>query len=374
MKIRFFIRQLIKMTVQNVVLPIVYTLNKKKKINEKRVIFADAHHTSVPFSMKYMRDIFKNSDYEIIEMYNNYQTESYVSVVKSFIRFMRLYANAKYIFICDNFLPVSSCNKRPETQVIQLWHAGGLLKKYAYDTLDDIPTYYKGNVFKNYTLTVCSAECCIPVYIRAMRQNPDVVKATGLSRTDYYFNNDYIEACRIEFYSLYPEAIGKKILLWAPTFRGKALDPYVVGLEEVKNLQEELKEEWFVVMKMHPHLDAKKKISNCDIPTERILPIADMLIADYSSVIFDYVIFRKPMVLFVPDFDEYIDVRGLYIDFNEIPGKMVKNPSELKEAILEEYEHYDKDKLEDFYKKYMGECDGNASKRILSIIGADIVS
>ena len=369
---KYFIRQMIKMIVQSIILPLVYNISKRKNIDEKRVLFVDAHHTCVPFSMEKMRDTFLDSDYVVIEMYNNYQTESYFTIVKSMMKFMNLYANAKYVFICDNFLPVSSCNKRKETQVIQLWHAGGLLKKYAYDTEDDIPKYYKGNVFKNYTLTTVSANCCIPVYERAMKQEKGTVKATGLSRTDCFFDEKYIEQCRIEFYNKYPNAKGKKIILWAPTFRGKALEPYVLGLEDVKRVQEELGEEYYIVMKMHPHLDAKHKLSNCDIPTERILPIADMLIADYSSVIFDYTLYQKPIVLFVPDYDEFVSTRGLYIDLNEIPGQMVKEGTELKEAVLREFNEFNRDEYRVFYEKYMGACDGQATERIIDEISAKI--
>ncbi|MBE5934333.1 MAG: CDP-glycerol glycerophosphotransferase family protein [Lachnospiraceae bacterium] len=372
MNIKFFVRQLIKMTVQSVVLPVVYNVSKKKNIDEKLVIFADAHHTQVPYSMSCMRQAFEDSDYKVVDMYNNYQTESYVSVVKSFMRFMKLYANAKYVFICDNFLPVSSCNKRKETTVVQLWHAGGLLKKYAYDTLDDIPKYYKGNVYKNYTLTVCSAPICIPVYERAMKQERGTVKATGLSRSDLYFDENYIESCKEEFYKEYPEAKGKKVLLWAPTFRGKALEPYVLGIEDVDKMKEQLGEEWYVISKMHPHVEDKQKKSSCVIPTERLLPVVDMLMADYSSVIFDYVLLHKPMVLFVPDYDEYIQTRGLYIDLKDIPATLVTEGHKLQEAVLEECNNFDIDKVREFSNVYMGACDGNATRRILDEIGAEI--
>lgn len=369
MNIKYIIRQLIKMAVQSVVLPVVYNVSKKKNIDERLVICADAHHTETPYSMVCVRKALEDSDYKVVEIYNNYQTESYISVVKSFMKFMRLYANAKYVFICDNFLPVSSCNKRKETTVVQLWHAGGLLKKYAYDTLDDIPKFYKGNVFKNYSLTVCSAPICIPVYERAMKQEPGTVKATGLSRSDLYFDEEYIKSCKDEFYSMYPEAEGKKLVLWAPTFRGKALEPYVPGVEDIEKLQEQLGEDWMIITKMHPHVDDKKKMSTCDIPTERLLPVVDMLIADYSSVIFDFTLFKKPIVLFVPDYEEFILTRGLYIDLKDIPGAFVIKSEELLEAVKEQMTNFDMEAATQFYDTYMGACDGHATERIFEEIG-----
>ena len=370
MKLKFFIRQLIKMTVQMVVLPVVYKLHKKKNIDDKLVIFADAHHKTTPFSMKYIREAFENSDYKVMDIYNDYQGESYISVVKSFMRFMKYYANAKYVFICDNFLPVSSCNRREETQVIQLWHGGGLLKKIAYDTENDIPKYYKGNVFKNYTLTTVSAPIVEPVLTRAMRQEEGTVKALGLSRTDYYYDEKYLQECRKEFYIAHPEAKGKKIVLWAPTFRGSAMDPYVVGNESIEALKKELGDEWYIIIKAHPHIDNKNKISNSDILTERLLPVVNVLITDYSSIIFDYSVFRKPMVLFVPDYDEYTSNRGLYIDMNEIPAPLIKDGGNLKNAIIQEADNPDREKIEEFYVKFMGSCDGNSTKRIMDEIKA----
>ena len=64
--------------------------------------------------------------------------------------FMQVYAQAEYVFINSYFLPVSSCRKRKETTVVQLWHSGGLMKKMGYDTTEDIPKYYKGNPTANY--------------------------------------------------------------------------------------------------------------------------------------------------------------------------------------------------------------------------------
>ena len=107
--------------------------------------------------MERLREQIDDSKWEVREYYLDYQGHSAKTVLKNMLAFMKDYANARCVFICDNFLPVSSCEKRPETTVVQLWHAGGILKKYAYDTPDDIPKYYKGHVYKNYTVTTVSA-------------------------------------------------------------------------------------------------------------------------------------------------------------------------------------------------------------------------
>lgn len=377
MNMKFIIRQWIKMIVQNLILPFVYMISKRKKINSRKVIFADAHHNQIPYSMEYLRGQFEDSQWEIEEFCLDYQGNSFGKVLKSMLSFMRAYANARYVFICDNFLPVSSCNKRTETIVVQLWHAGGILKKYAYDTPDDIPTYYKGHVYKNYDITTVSASICVPVYERAMRLEKGTVYPIGLSRTDLLFKKEYIEECHREFYTKYPEAEGKRVVLFAPTFRGKASDPYLVGGEWIEKLEEKLNsrlQEWEkpykVYMRVHPHLDNKKKLSNIEIDTNRLLPVIDLLISDVSSVIFDYVLLEKPMVLFIPDLEELENARGFYIPLREIPGVLVTEGELLEQAVRNTVHTFPKDvemqrRLHDFRETYMGACDGHATERLL---------
>ncbi|MBR1693560.1 MAG: CDP-glycerol glycerophosphotransferase family protein, partial [Lachnospiraceae bacterium] len=389
MKIKFIVRQMIKMAVQNVLLPFVYRIHRRKTVNKRMLLFADAHHDTIPYSMEAVRQRFDGCEWEIREYFLDYQGNSFFAVLRSMLAFMRDYANAGYVFICDNFLPVSSCRKRPETCVVQLWHAGGILKKYAYDTPDDIPAYYKGHVYKNYDVVTVSAPVCVPVYERAMRLRRETIYPIGLSRTDCFFDENYLQSCREEFYAHYPEAKGKRILLFAPTFRGKASDPYLVGGEWVMRLEEQLngaldegEMPYKVYMRVHPHLDNKKKLSNIDMETQKLLPVVDLLISDVSSVIFDYVLLQKPMVLFLPDLEELESTRGFYIPLADIPGTLVTQGEKLAGSVRDTVRaFYAADKggqacdddarqrLRNFCRLYMGSCDGQATDRLLSLIG-----
>lgn len=282
---------------------------------------------------------------------------------------MKLYATAEYVFICDYYLPIASCRKRKETTVTQLWHSGGLMKKFAYDTSDDIPSIYKGNVFKNYSLVTVSAKCCESVLARAMQVPPQIVRALGCNRTDIYYNDKFNKKCAEDFYKAYPEAVGKKLVMWAPTFRGNAALAYLVGTEAVLSLGEQLGPDWFVLLKIHPHVDKKSKLSNCSIPTEKLLPVIDVLITDYSSILFDYLLFEKPFVLFAPDIQEYEKNRGLYIDYSSLPGAVVTKPEELCSSVLNSIKDVDKKALHDCRLQYMGACDGHAAEKLLHALG-----
>lgn len=334
------------------------------------VIMADGHNTKRPERMNLMYKKLKERRYEVVEWYCDFQSMNYIKAMKKMLGFMNCYARANYVIISDNFLPVSSCKKRPGTYVIQLWHGCGAFKKFGYDTSDDIPADYIGNVFKNYDLVPVSGPKSVGPFTSAMRLEEGVCQPIGVSATDLYFAESYNNTCHEQFYKKHPEAKGKKILLWAPTFRGSAAKPYVCGTEAIQALEEKLGKDWYVVIKYHPHMESKGMCSTTDIPTEELLPIVDLLITDYSSIIFHYSIYEKPILFFAPDLQEYWGKRGFYLNYETLPGKIVRDEKELVDAIKKIDSYFDRDAINEFCHEYMDGCDGNATKRVLDIMDA----
>ncbi len=407
----FRIKQIIKMFLQNVLLPLVYAWYARKPVERGRILFADARHDEIPFSMRRVYEALTLRDAEefggasvgrcvgsekrkpeegtadrtdvsrrITACVRNFDEMSYGKLLRYLLWFMRQYATAEYVFICDYYLPVAACRKRSETKVVQLWHSCGLMKKIAHDAGQDIPKGYRGNMFGNYTYLTLSAQVCVPVHAQALRIPKERIFATGVSRTDYYFDREWNRRCRDAFYREHPKARGRKIALWAPTFRGNAAKPRLEGLEAIRRAAEALSGEWYFVIKAHPHVDAHEKLSNCEIPTEELLPVADLMITDYSSVMFDFLLYRRPIVLFAPDLEQYEAERGFYIDYHELPYPIAGNTEELERAIRnsirevpdgapsEEERRAEKDR---FREKYVGACDGHATERILKLVGLE---
>ena len=364
----FKIRQIIKITMQNIVFPLAYQVGKLRPVDDRLVVFADSHHNEVPYSMEELYAWFEDKDYTVRVMTRDCDGSGYIGGLCFMLKFMLVYANAGYVFICDNFLPVASCKKREKTAVVQMWHAGGMLKKYAYDTLRDIPKYYKGNVFRNYSLIVTSDDRCDGAYISGMRANPAIVKGLGLSRTDRFYRKSYLDDCNRKFYEQYPDAVGKKIALWAPTFRGNAATPEIVDMAFLERLRSMLGEEWMVITKLHPHLQKHMGEDACRIPTERLLPVADVLISDYSSVIYDFLLLERPMVFYVPDLDYYVEKDQFYIDYEEMPGPIVTDEAQLAEAVRMAYGNPQTERLRSFRETYMGACDGHALERLVTYL------
>jgi len=108
--IKFQIRQVIKQAVQSIVLPVCYVTGRFRKIDPRLVIFADAHHNTRPASMEVLyRKLKKDGTWKITETYLDYGKAGAAAVARHSIGFMKLYAQAGCVVICDNFLPAASC-------------------------------------------------------------------------------------------------------------------------------------------------------------------------------------------------------------------------------------------------------------------------
>lgn len=367
----FRVKQIIKMIFQQVILPVIYNIYAVKPVIPNTVILADAHHDEIPFSMLAIKDeLMQHPELQITELYWNNSSCSVLGIFRNMACFMKKYATAETVIICDNFLPAASCRKRKGTSVIQLWHACGAFKKFGYDTSADIPSYYKGNVLANCDLVTVSSQICVKPFSSAMRLPEKAVRPVGVSRTDLYFNDTFNQACRNHFFSQYPNAQGKKIVLWVPTFRGNPGIASVKGLDDILHARDQLKDTHYFIIKLHPHTQAHIEGTNCSISSEELLPVADVVITDYSSILFDAMIYKHPLILFVPDLDEYLDNRGFYLDYNTLPGLRAQNLEQLLQILTDEdLLHSSVNKVyTDFYDKYMASCDGHSTKRIINYI------
>ncbi len=377
---KFALKQRLKMLMQNVLLPAVYRVGCMRSVDEKLIVFADAHHDKRPVSMeRLVKELARQSKKEehtvrIVERYHDYAGMGFVGQFKDACSFMWLYAKARCVIICDNYMPVAACKKRKKTKVIQLWHGPGAYKKFGYDSDDDIPSYYKGNVFKNYDLVTVSGKKCVAPFTSAMRQKKGIVRPIGISRMDEYKDEKYIKKCHDKFEKLYPEAKGKKTILWAPTFRGNAGDPSLPGVEAIDELKKELGNDWYVISSIHPHLFSRYNRDDLKgrMPTEQIIPCVDIFVTDYSSVLYDACIHEKKMLMFAPDIDEFVSARGTYMSMDEFPGEIVSDKSKLTQAVINTYDNYDHAKQQRFIDDYLAACDGHATERIVDFIQENV--
>ena len=172
--------------------------------------------------------------------------------------------------------------------------------------------------------------------------------------------------------------LDKKIILYAPTFREKKNFHFQLDL---KHMQEQLSEEYIVLLRLHYFVS-----SNLDIDMYRgfafnvssydkiedLYLISDLLITDYSSVMFDFALLNRPILYYTYDLEYYRDqLRGMYINLEqEAPGPLLRTTDELIEAIrnLDQVVAQYSEKFKAFREKYGQFESGNACKYVLEQI------
>lgn len=389
-KLKAFIRKktnpLYKYYVFKRLYPRVYRKAAKAPVDENKVVFIEIRLPKLTNSFKLMYDtLYTNYDFDIHCHFlrNTYVTrKQYRENCKAMLADI---ATAKYVFFDEATNVTSHVQFRPETVITQLWHGCGAFKKFGYSTADAIFGATREEMDKypfnrGYTNVTVSSPEVIWAYEEAMNYSREsgVVKALGSSRTDIFYDREVIDNAYNTLYGLMPEAKGKKVILYAPTFRGrvaKATTPHVLNPEFMKYV---LGDEYVLLMKHHPLVRKRPKIrEECldfardmtnDMTIEDLLCVSDICISDYSSLVFEYSLFEKPMIFLAHDLDKFFDWRGFYYDYFELaPGPIVKSTTEVIEYIKNIDKLFDKERVHAFREKFMSACDGHATQRIMDV-------
>lgn len=290
---------------------------------------------------------------------------------------MYYYTFTSKVIICDDYnryLRVFPL--KPEQRVIQLWHACGAFKKFGLNgtTLPkkvDLATHVQYNV-------VCvSSEAVRPIYAESFGISPAKVKALGCPRTDKFFDSGYISGVSEKIFARYPQLKGKEIIIYAPTFRDKVPGhdrSYFAPELDFKKLSRSLNENQMFIICPHPLMKnsiVDKSYKNImvirDFSTNDMMLVSDLMLTDYSSVIFEYALLKKPIAFFCYDLPKY--ERGFYLDYScDLPGKLLTNQNELFKFIASDDRKKTDDSYDEFIKKYMSACDGKSCERIAGMI------
>ncbi len=370
------------------VFPSIYAEESKKPI-ENKVVFME-RGMGVSASLKYMRSyIRKNTNYTIktfsLEA-SGVSEQQYFENAKDYIREC---ATAKAIFICTANDLMGYFELRPETTYIQLWHGCGAFKKVGLSTIDkkfgkSAESHKEYPINTNYSyVTIASPEVSW-IFEESMGIDKDsgIIVPTGISRTDEFFDDEFKKTAYKKLYSAIPQAKGKKVILYAPTFRGEVATCVSPDVLDVKQFYDKFKDDYVLIFKHHQSVkvvpEIPKEYENTfafdmtrgkGMSINELMTVADVLISDYSSVVFEYSLFERPMIFYTYDIEEYIDDRGLYYDFDEItPGPMFRTNEEIVDYIEHIDERFNKQEVTDFKNKFMCCCDGHSSERILKLI------
>lgn len=389
--IKHIILEICKFLVVKGVYPFVYKKEARKPIEKGKIVFIENRGDTLPNSMTYIYSVLKDKKkYNMKVRFLKKSTLRYREQFFNTLSIIKDLGRAEYIFVCDALPEIGGFEKRPETKVVQLWHGCGAFKKFGFSTVDkvfglDEKGQKKYPTYRNLDLVCVSSPEVVWAYEEAMRlENTGIVKPIGVSRTDVFFQDDYIGKAKERVYEKIPQARNKKIILYAPTFRGRILEAEGPDILDYKKMFEALSDEYIVLVKHHPFVKNVPEIENEyknsfvydvteDLTIEDLICSSDICISDYSSLIFEYSLFNKPIILFAYDLEDYFDWRGFYYKYEEMaPGPIFRETDEVVDYIKHIDSRFDENKMAEFRKKFMESCDGHSTERILKEVGIKI--
>lgn len=289
---------------------------------------------------------------------------------------MKNLAKANIIF-CDNYVPAFTRVKLDldKTTIINLWHAGIGFKAVGYSRWGHLAASAPFLAHRVYTYGVCGSRQVSHVFAEAWGINSERVLPTGMPRMDKYLDKSHREEKTKELYEAYPMCKGKKVILFAPTFRGNNHPDahYPFEIMDFEKLYKLCGDEYVVLFKMHPWINQPVPIGKysdkfLDLTSyhdiNNLFYITDLLITDYSSCIYEFSLMHKPMLFFAFDEMQYSISRGFHHDYRlAAPGKVCNTFDELLKAIKEK--DFEFEKVEQYVERNFDVIDSNSSDRVI---------
>lgn len=278
--------------------------------------------------------------------------------------------------------------KRPQTTYIQTWH-GTPLKKMLFD-IENImgrSDDYLERVSKatrTWDYLISPSPYASKAFQSAFRYEGEILE-TGYPRNDIFYQEERLAiASKVKSRLDLPK--DKKVILYAPTFRDNQAtknNKFTFDINmDLHKLKEQVGDDYIILLRMHVVVsnrikldesirDFVKNVSNySDI--QELLVITDILITDYSSVMFDFANTGRPMLFYTYDLETYRDdVRGFYINFEkEAPGPLLRTTEDIIDSVtnIKKVEKEYKQKYDSFYDTYCLLEDGKASERIVDML------
>lgn len=287
--------------------------------------------------------------------------------------------------------------KRNGQIYIQTWHGGGPLKKIEFDA-EGLSKSYLDLCELNSRMEdimVSPTRFNSQLYRRAFHYQGKIMEC-GYPRNDIFWTAN---ECRKRIEILYQIKPAEGIVLFAPTYRepdaedsltscnGSSTESYGdydsnrKNILDLKRIQQALEfktgKKFRVLVRFHPYdrnperryvwCEEWENVTDYD-DVQELLAASDILITDYSSIMWDFSIQRKPVFLFHPDLARYEKERGYYLAFDQMPYIEAFSNEELYRKIIQFDEECYKKELAGFLAEYGTFDRGTASKMIADTV------
>ena len=283
-------------------------------------------------------------------------------------KYFRATLICKYWIACVN-IERGLKYKKKKTIYLNTWH-GSPIK-----TIGNAAARRNDYDFSHIDYFCSSGQYEKEIYIRDFHLRPESIINTGLPRNDelYHFTQDEAINTKTEL----DIPIDKKVILYVPTWRDSSDKGKTYTIRPPINISlwmDKLENDYVMLFRMHPYTSKLLGIQFNSFIRDYtsyynindLLKISDILISDYSAILFDFSIIERPMICFGYDYNSYAKERGLYINLEEvIPGGVLKTEGAVIDRILNC--EWDKEcELTRIFKRKYLEHGGNATKECIN--------
>lgn len=269
---------------------------------------------------------------------------------------------------------IGSILDKKENQIyIQTWHGQGIGKKMGNDITGEKKLLDHA---KEWDYLIASDEENKKVMCSSTGFDIRKSIVLGSPVSDYMHNHTKQDILRIKK-EIGIEKTKKKIVLYAPTFRDENLGKdFKLKIMSLKNIKD-----YIFLIRLHPLMN--NRLSELKLPENFInvslYPdiqdlnlVSDVMITDYSSAYYTFILLNKPVIFYAYDLEEYEKTRGFYFDYKAfVPGPIIYNEEDLLKILENDEKIYTKtnyQKIKNFNKKFNSYNDGNACKRLVEKI------
>jgi CDP-ribitol ribitolphosphotransferase len=290
-------------------------------------------------------------------------------------------AASRVVVVDDYFFPMYVITPRPGTTRVQVWHAAGAFKKFGFSVLDkafgaDEDYVRHVRIHSNYSVALVSSMRIAPHYAEAFGQPGAIFTSRiGIPRTDLFGDPERRSRAEARVRAAYPLPAGRRVILYAPTFRGETVGrARYTDLLDLEVMHRVLGADHVVILKLHPFVRDAVTVppglrdfvidASGDPDVNELMLVSDLLVTDYSSVIYEFALLGRPIAFLAPDDGAYHDERGFYFDFRkEAPGPIVDSTEEL--AALIRADAFDLEQVRAFAAASFDVPAGGASRRLV---------
>ncbi len=297
----------------------------------------------------------------------------FTKISYGFHLFTQMYhlATSKVCVLDTYCLVVSILNHKNTLKIVQMWHTVGKLKKFGWQIIgkgegssEVIASTMR--MHKNYDVVYYAGEDYKEVLMEGFNTPADKFRKFTLPRIDLLNDEEYISKTRKEIFSKYPELQEKQNVIYAPTFR-KNESEFLRAFNELLNEFDFTK--YNLIVNLHPLTKTIVKddrvIVDNEFSTFQMLTCVDKMISDYSCVVYEAGIKNIPLYFYNYDMDDYETVRGLAIDYDELPGFKEKSAADIVKSLEKDYDY---DYLKGFINKHIENTDNCTIKMARDIL------